>query len=123
MIILGITNNDLSGACLVRDGLILSAVSEERFTRIKDHKVWPTKSIEFVLGQAGLSLEDVNYVAYGWNAGFSADKHLELYFDRIVEEVRNNPQGLAQFRQRITDEVKNDKEKEPSLTNLLPPMI
>ena len=111
MIILGITNNDLSGACLVRDGQILSAVSEERFTRIKDHKIWPAKSIEFVLSQAGLMLEDIDYVAYGWNAGFSADKHLALYFDRIVEEVRNNPQGLSQFRQRVTDEVKNDKEK------------
>jgi len=111
MIILGITNNDLAGACLVRDGQILSAVSEERFTRIKDHKIWPAKSIEFVLSQAGVSLEDVDHVAYGWNAGFSADKHLELYFDRIVEEVRNNPQGLAQFRQRVTDEINNDKEK------------
>jgi len=111
MIILGVTNNDLSGACLVRDGLILSAVSEERFTRIKDHKIWPAQSIEFVLSHAGLSLEDVDYVAYGWNAGFSADKHLELYFDRIVEEVRTNPQGLMQFRQRVTDEVRNDKEK------------
>ncbi|MFW9082821.1 carbamoyltransferase [Pseudomonas sp. P2757] len=111
MIILGVTNNDLSGACLVRDGQILSAVSEERFTRIKDHKIWPVKSIEFVLSQAGVSLEDVDYVAYGWNAGFNAEKHLELYFDRIVEEVRNNPQGLAQFRQRVTDEINNDKEK------------
>ncbi|WP_423204866.1 carbamoyltransferase C-terminal domain-containing protein [Pseudomonas kribbensis] len=111
MVILGITNNDLSGACLVRDGQILSAVSEERFTRIKDHKIWPAKSIDFVLSQAGVSLEDVDYVAYGWNAGFNADKHLELYFDRIVEEVRNNPEGLTQFRQRVTDEVRNDKEK------------
>lgn len=94
MIILGITNNDLAGACLVRDGQILSAVSEERFTRIKDHKIWPAKSIEFVLSQAGVSLEDVDHVAYGWNAGFSADKHLALYFDRIVEEVRSNPRAL-----------------------------
>lgn len=111
MIVLGITNNDLAGACLVRDNQILSAVSEERFTRVKDHRIWPTQSIEFVLSQAGMSLQDVDYVAYGWNAGFNADKHLPLYFDRIVDEVRTNPEGLALFRQRITDEINNDKEK------------
>ncbi|WP_263140329.1 carbamoyltransferase C-terminal domain-containing protein [Pseudomonas sp. RIT-PI-AD] len=111
MIVLGITNNDLSGACLVRDDQILSAVSEERFTRVKDHRIWPTQSIEFVLSQAGMTLRDIDYVAYGWNAGFNADKHLPLYFDRIVDEVRHNPEGLALFRKRITDEINNDKEK------------
>jgi len=111
MIILGITNNDLSGACLVRDDHILSAVSEERFTRIKDDKVWPAQSISFVLAEGGMSLEDVDYVAYGWNAGFTAEKHLPLYFDRIVDEVKNNPDGLPLFRQRIVDEISNDKEK------------
>ncbi|KPW68632.1 carbamoyltransferase family protein [Pseudomonas amygdali] len=111
MIVLGITNNDLSGACLVRDGQILSAVSEERFTRIKDHKVWPTQSIDFVLTQSGMTIQDVDYVAYGWNAGFNADKHLPLYFDRIVEEVKSNPKGVPLFRQRIIDELNNDKEK------------
>ncbi|TDV61817.1 carbamoyltransferase C-terminal domain-containing protein [Pseudomonas sp. LP_7_YM] len=111
MIVLGITNNDLSGACLVRDNQILSAVSEERFTRIKDHKVWPSQSIDFVLGQAGITINDVDYVAYGWSAGFNAEKHLPLYFDRIVEEVKTNPEGLSLFRKRMTDEIKNDKEK------------
>lgn len=111
MIILGITNNDLAGACLVRDNKVLAAVSEERFTRIKDHKVWPAQSIAFVLKEAGIALSDVDHVAYGWTAGFNADKHLPLYFDRIVEEVRHNPEGLPLFRQRIVDEINNDKEK------------
>ena len=51
MIILGITNNDLAGACLVRDGGIVAAASEERFTRQKDHKAWPSRSIDYVLGE------------------------------------------------------------------------
>ncbi|MCS4510193.1 carbamoyltransferase family protein [Xylophilus ampelinus] len=111
MIVLGVTNNDLASACLVNNGQILSAVSEERFTRIKDHKVWPAQSIDFVLRQAGMTLKDIDYLAYGWNAGFNVEKHLPLYFDRIAEEAIKNPGGLPLFRKRITDEISNDKEK------------
>ncbi|XXR58463.1 carbamoyltransferase C-terminal domain-containing protein [Sorangium sp. So ce385] len=111
MIVVGISNNDLAGACLVRDNNIVAAVSEERFTRRKDDKVWPARSIAYVLGAAGLRLEQVDYIAYGWNAGFNADKHLPLYFDRIVEEATQNPAGLVHVRRRITDEIHNDKAK------------
>ncbi|MEG7388798.1 carbamoyltransferase N-terminal domain-containing protein, partial [Pseudomonas aeruginosa] len=76
MIILGITNNDLAGACLVRDGGIVAAASEERFTRQKDHKAWPSRSIDYVLGEAGIDLADIDRIAYGWNAGFDAGRHL-----------------------------------------------
>ncbi|MEM7998895.1 carbamoyltransferase N-terminal domain-containing protein, partial [Morganella morganii] len=81
MIILGITNNDLAGACLVRDGGIVAAASEERFTRQKDHKAWPSRSIDYVLGEAGIDLADIDRIAYGWNAGFDAGRHLDLYLD------------------------------------------
>ena len=111
MNILGITNNDLSGACLVSNSKIISAVSEERFTRVKDHRIWPTQAIEFVLSQAKISIKDIDCVAYGWSAGFNAQKHLSLYFDRIVDEANNNPEGLPFFRQRIIDEITNDREK------------
>jgi carbamoyltransferase len=111
MLILGITNNDLAGACLVEDDKILAAVSEERFTRVKDHKTWPQRSIEFVLQYAGTVLRDVDHVAYGWCAGFDSNKHLLLYVDRIIEESKRRPDALPHLRKRITDEINNDKEK------------
>ncbi|MEU7060689.1 carbamoyltransferase C-terminal domain-containing protein [Streptomyces sp. NPDC046197] len=111
MKILGITNNDLAGACLVRDGEIVAAVSEERFTRVKDHKTWPARSIEFVLREAGTSLQEIDRVAYGWCAGFDADKHLLLYVDRVAEEAQQRPEGLVHLRKRISDEIRNDKAK------------
>ncbi|WP_222115755.1 carbamoyltransferase N-terminal domain-containing protein [Chromobacterium vaccinii] len=114
MIILGITNNDLASACLVKNGQIVSAVSEERFTRRKDDKVWPVQSISHVLRSGEVTLDQVDYVAYGWNAGFDAEKHLVLYFDRILEEAQRNPDGVPFFRKRIADEIRNDKEKEKS---------
>jgi carbamoyltransferase len=109
MLVLGITNNDLAGACLVRDDVILAAASEERFSRVKDHKTWPEKSIEFVLRSGNCTLADIDYIAYGWNAGFDADKHLLLYFDRIVEEAQHHKEGLPHVRKRIHDEIENDK--------------
>ncbi|MDX3638412.1 carbamoyltransferase [Streptomyces sp. MB09-02B] len=111
MLVLGITNNDLAGACLVEDGAIVAAASEERFTRIKDHKTWPTRSIDFVLNEGGTSLDAVDALAYGWNAGFDADRHLLLYVDRIAEEVRKNPNSFPHLRKRISDEIANDKQK------------
>lgn len=109
MQILGITNNDLAGACLVRDQQLLCAVSEERFTRVKDHKVWPARSIEYVLASAQTTLDQIDRVAYGWHAGFNAEKHLPTYFDRIVYEATRHPSGLEHVRKRIVDEIKNDK--------------
>lgn len=109
--VLGVCNNDVAGACLVKDGKIAAAASEERFTRVKDDSVWPTQAIEFVLKEAGLELEDVDYLAYGWNAGFDQDRHLMLYVDRIIDESRFNPRGLPYIRQRIFNELKNDKSK------------
>ncbi len=109
MLVLGIANNDLAGACVVRGEQIIAAVSEERFTRIKDHKTWPTRSIEYVLEAAGVGIDDIDCVAYGWNAGFDAKKHLVTYFDRIVHEATHHPVGLPYFRQRIVDEIANDR--------------
>lgn len=111
MLVLGITNNDLAGACLVEDGTIVAAASEERFTRIKDHKTWPTRSIDFVLDEGRTTLDAVDALAYGWHAGFDADRHLLLYVDRIAEEVQKNPHSFTHLRKRISDEIANDKQK------------
>nr|WP_198557152.1 carbamoyltransferase N-terminal domain-containing protein [Enterovibrio nigricans] len=111
MVILGLSNNDYAGACLIINGEIVAAASEERFTRIKAHKTFPHKSIEYVLTEGGIKLSDVDKFAYGWAAGFDKDKHLELYFDRIVEGCMEDPTSISAFRKRLTDEIHNDIEK------------
>ncbi len=62
-------------ACIVRDGRILAAAEEERFTRIKHGKrplpfsTWelPFHAIDFCLSQAGAGLADVDHVAYSFD--------------------------------------------------------
>ncbi|MBW8905897.1 MAG: carbamoyltransferase [Betaproteobacteria bacterium] len=64
-----------SSACLVRDGAVIAAAEEERFTRIKHGKrplpftVWelPYHAIDYCLEAAGAELADVDHVAYAYD--------------------------------------------------------
>lgn len=111
MLILGIANNDTAGACLIDGGNILAAVHEERFTRIKAHKIWPTRSINFVLSVADKKLEDTDIVAYGWKAGFNEDYSLNLYIERVIYECMHNFDNINILKKRVADEIINDQEK------------
>lgn len=65
-----------SAAALVKDGLLIAACSEERFTRIKHDAELPTNAVDFCLDKAGLTLKDVDYVVF-------YDKPF-LKFDRLL---------------------------------------
>ena len=70
MIILGITNppSNNAAAALVRDGKILSAVEEERFTRIKQSpNMFPINAIEWCLKSSGISYDEVDIIATTWD--------------------------------------------------------
>lgn len=108
MIILGIVNDEVSGACLVVDGKLVAAVSEERYTRVKNDRVWPQRSIDYVLNSQGVALSDIDHVAYGWSASFDAERHLLMFFDRVVDECRNNPDAILVFRDRLRGEIEID---------------
>ena len=64
-----------SAACLVRDGQVVAAVEEERFTRIKHGKrplpftTWelPYNAVDYCLAAAGIDLADVDHIAYSFN--------------------------------------------------------
>src|SRR5690625_2142379 len=62
---------------------VIAAASEERFTRIKMDNSWPENAISYCLDYAGITLDEVDIIAYGWSAGFNAETHLLPYFDRI----------------------------------------
>src|SRR6185295_5797047 len=79
-----------SAACLVRDGEIIAAAQEERFTRIKHDQNFPVHAIRFCLEKGGIEVEDLNYVSY-------YDKPL-LTFDRLLETwFAFAPEGFGAF--------------------------
>jgi carbamoyltransferase len=64
MIILGINAFHAdSSAALVRDGMLVAAVEEERFRRVKHWAGFPSQAIAYCLREAGLRLADVDHVA------------------------------------------------------------
>jgi carbamoyltransferase len=66
MVIIGINafHGDAS-ACIIRDGVLLAAIEEERFTRVKHWAGFPTKAIEFCMKEAGVNFQDVDCFAIG----------------------------------------------------------
>lgn len=65
MYILGIScyYHDASAA-LIKDGVIVAAAEEERFTREKHDSSFPINAINFCLEKAGISIDDVDYVGF-----------------------------------------------------------
>jgi carbamoyltransferase len=79
-----------SAAALVVDGEIIAAAQEERFTRKKHDPSYPSCAIDYVLSEAGLTLDKVAHVVF-------YDKPF-LKFERLLETyVAFAPKGLKQF--------------------------
>jgi carbamoyltransferase len=66
-----------SAACLVRDGNIVAAAQEERFTRKKFDARFPSHAIRYCLQEGGISLADLKYFVF-------YDKPL-IKFERLLE--------------------------------------
>ncbi len=79
-----------SAAALLKDGVIVAAAQEERFTRIKHDAGFPFEAIKYVLDEAGIGITDVAHVAF-------YDKPF-LKFERLLETyVANAPRGFQSF--------------------------
>ena len=53
-----------SAAAIIRDGEILAAAHEERFTRIKHDMSFPTNAVKYVLKEAGKEFEDLTIITF-----------------------------------------------------------
>jgi len=83
-----------AAAALVRDGDIVAAAQEERFTRVKHDPGFPQRAIEYCLGAAGVDPEDLDAVAF-------YEKPLTK-FERLLETYLSfAPAGFASFRQAM----------------------
>ena len=79
-----------SAACLIRDGHIVAAAQEERFTRKKFDARFPTNAIRYCLREGGISLSDLKYFVF-------YDKPL-IKFERLLETyVAFSPKGIKSF--------------------------
>ncbi len=54
-----------SSAAIFKDGIMIAATEEERFTRVKHWAGFPVQAIKFCLREAGISLHEVAYITIG----------------------------------------------------------
>lgn len=79
-----------SAAALLRDGVIVAAAHEERFSRKKHDSAFPSRAVRYVLEEAGVVLEDIESVVF-------YDKPF-LKFERLLETYHAfAPSGLISF--------------------------
>ena len=80
-----------SAATLIDGDHIIAAAQEERFTRIKHDARFPANAIAYCLSEAGVTMEDVDYVAF-------YDKPF-LKFERLLETyLAFAPRGFKSFK-------------------------
>ena len=78
-----------SAACLVRDGEILAAAQEERFTRKKGDHRFPSASVEYCLKHAGIAADDLDYVVFYDKPLQKFERLLETYLDYAPGGIRS----------------------------------
>lgn len=95
MLILGISAfyHD-SAAAIVRDGVIVAAAQEERFTRIKHDSAFPEHAVRYCLEAAGAALDEVDYIAFFEKPFIKFERLLETY-------LAITPRGFKSFRMAL----------------------
>ena len=83
-----------SAACLIKGEKIIAAAQEERFTRKKHDPAFPKQAIKYCLDEAGITLDDVEYLGF-------YDKPF-LKFERLLETyLTETPRGFKSFLMAI----------------------
>ena len=116
MYILGLTTLGDSAASLIKDGELVAAAEEERFSRRKHHAGFPFKSIQFCLDYAGITLKDVAHVGHYWKpwilrhkamqavkAAFISRDMFKARADRGITQVGESYLGMFKHPQRLRE--------------------
>lgn len=83
-----------SAAALIKDGILIAAAEEERFSRIKHDSSFPKKAIDFSLKKASISVDDLSFVVF-YEKPF-------LKFERLfLSSVAFSPKSFSFFRESM----------------------
>ncbi len=86
-----------SGAVLLKDGKVVFAAQEERYTRKKQDEELPVNAIYKALDEAGITIDDVDAIGF-------YEKPLLKFFDRLLQTYfKTWPWGLMQYQKAMQD--------------------
>ena len=83
-----------SAAALLRDGQLVAASEEERFSRKKHDFGYPTQAIAFCLEEAGITAQDLDYVVF-------YEKPLQKFERILITTLQTFPQSYPVFRESM----------------------
>jgi len=72
-----------SSAILIKDGMIQSAICEERLNRIKNSSKFPSKSIELILSNYNLTNEDIDFYCINTSNNILSIKKFFFFFNEL----------------------------------------
>ena len=101
-----------SAAALIRDGRVIAAAQEERFTRKKHDAGFPANAIAYCLEQAGGSLDAIDHVVFFEKPFVKFERLLETYLAMA-------PQGYTSFRTAMPVWIKDKLFQKSQLLKLL----
>lgn len=79
-----------SSAALLKDGVVIAAAGEERFTRVKHDTSFPINAVKYCLESNGVSIDDIDYIGF-------YEKPL-LKFERVLSQhLEMFPMSLKTF--------------------------
>ena len=116
MNIVGLTTMGDAAATLIRDGELVAAVEEERFSRRKHHTGFPYQSLRFCLEEGGIGIEDVDHVGLYWKpwmlrhkavaalrSGLVSREMMQARLDRGIEQVSASYLGMFRYPRLIRE--------------------
>ena len=83
-----------SAAVLLRDGVIVAAAQEERFTRKKHDASFPTHAVAFCLAEGGIDISGVDAVAFYDKPFLKFERLLETYLAYVPRGLRSALEAL-----------------------------
>jgi carbamoyltransferase len=112
MYILGLTTLGDSAASLIKDGDLIAAAEEERFSRKKHHLGFPYKAIRYCLDQAGIELKEVGHVGHYWKPWVLRHKFMQAVRSGLISPAMfkaRADRGVAQVSESYLGMFKHPK--------------
>lgn len=119
MIILGLNafHGDAS-ACLIKDGYLITAIEEERFTRLKHTAGFPINAIKSCLQQSKIKIDDVDFITINRNPSLRLFKKIRYALSRgfFIKNFLDRCKNYIKVK-NIDDEFQNHFKVKSSLKN------
>lgn len=96
-----------SSACLFKDGELVFACEEEKFTGIKHDSSFPTKTIEYIFNHYGISYEDIDMVCYYEDLNLKLKRVLNNIKKNFVSSPKYSLKSLFKILKNISDVKKH----------------